>query len=127
MVSQESRDIIEKYIEAYNSFNIESMVVLLHQDILFRNISNGETTTEIRGIQAFRALAEQSSTLFSSRSQIITDYSAINDIVEVSIDYEGVLAVDFPNGLKSGDTLRLKGMSKFQIIEGMIALIEDHS
>lgn len=32
------------------------------RDIIFRNISNGEITTETRGIQAFRKLAEQSST-----------------------------------------------------------------
>lgn len=79
MVSKEIRDIIENYLEAYNSFEIEGMVNLLHKDIIFRNISNGETTSETRGIQAFRELAEQSSTMFSSRRQIITEYSVIND------------------------------------------------
>ncbi|MFD2614167.1 nuclear transport factor 2 family protein [Paenibacillus gansuensis] len=127
MVSQEIRDIIEKYIEAYNSFEIVSMVELLHKDILFRNISNGEITTEIRGIQTFRELAEQSSTMFSSRRQTITDYSVINDKIEVGIDYEGTLAVDFPNGLKIGDKLKLAGKSKFEIKEGKISLIEDYS
>ncbi|MGN7761520.1 hypothetical protein [Paenibacillus sp. 22594] len=58
------------------------------------NISSGETTTETRGIQAFRELAEQSAAMFSSRRQTITGYSIINDKVEVGIDYEGVLAVD---------------------------------
>ncbi|QNV55550.1 hypothetical protein GMA19_00699 [Paenibacillus polymyxa E681] len=127
MVSKEIRDIIENYLEAYNSFEIERMVEFLHKDIIFRNISNGETTTETRGIQAFRELAEQSSTMFSSRRQTITDYSVINDKVEVGIDYEGILAVDFPNGLKSGDKLQLKGKSTFEIKEGKISLIEDYS
>ncbi|URJ47161.1 nuclear transport factor 2 family protein [Paenibacillus polymyxa] len=127
MVSKEIRDIIENYLEAYNSFEIERMVELLHKDIIFRNISNGETTTETRGILAFRELAEQSSTMFSSRRQTVTDYSVINDKVEVGIDYEGILAVDFPNGLKSGDKLQLKGKSTFEIKEGKISLIEDYS
>jgi len=127
MVSKEIRDIIENYLEAYNSFEIEGMVNLLHKDIIFRNISNGETTTETRGIQAFRELAQQSSTMFSSRRQIITEYSVINDKVEVGIDYEGILAVDFPNGLKIGDKLQLNGKSKFEIKEGKISLIEDYS
>ncbi|QDY86340.1 nuclear transport factor 2 family protein [Paenibacillus polymyxa] len=127
MVGKEIRDIIKDYLEAYNSFEIERMVELLHKDIIFRNISNGETTTETRGIQAFRELAEQSSMMFSSRCQTITDYRIISDKVEVGIDYEGILAVDFPNGLKSGDKLQLKGKSTFEIKEGKISLIEDYS
>jgi hypothetical protein len=127
MVSKEIRDLIENYLEAYNSFDIEGMVNLLHKDIIFRNISNGETTTETRGIQALRELAEQSATMFSSRRQIITEYNGINDKVEIGIDYEGILAVDFPNGLKIGDKLQLNGKSKFEIKEGKISLIEDYS
>lgn len=127
MFSKEIRDIIENYLEAYNSFEIEGMVNLLHKDIIFRNISNGETTTETKGIQAFRELAEQSSTMFTSRRQTITEYSVINDKVEVGIDYEGILAVDLPNGLKMGDKLQLNGKSKFEFKEGQISLIEDYS
>lgn len=127
MGSKEIRNIIENYLEAYNSFEIERIVELLHKDIIFRNISNGETTTETRGIQAFRELAEQSATMFSSRRQTITDYSDKKEKVEVGIDYEGILAVDLPNGLKSGDKLQLKGKSIFEIKEGKFSLIEDYS
>ncbi len=123
----DTRDIIEKYVESYNSFDIEGMVNLLHEDIVFRNISNGTTTTETRGIQAFRELAEQSSTMFASRRQTITGYRVIDNAVEVEIDYEAILAVDFPNGLKAGDKLELSGKSKFEMKDGKIALIEDNS
>lgn len=127
MVSKEIRAIIENYLEAYNSFETEKMVELLHKDIIFRNISNGETTTETRGIQAFRELAEQSSTMFTSRRQTITDCSVTDDTIEVGIDYEGILAADFPNGLKVGDKLQLKGKSIFGIKDGKISMIEDYS
>lgn len=127
MVSQEVRNTIEKYLEAYNSFDIENMVCLLHKDIIFRNISNREITTETRGIEAFRELAEQSSTMFSSRRQTITGYNIIEDKIMVEIDYEGFLAVDLPNGLKIGDKLQLQGKSIFEMTEGQISLIEDYS
>jgi hypothetical protein len=102
-------------------------VKLLEKDILFRNFSNGEINTETRGIHEFKELAEKSSKIFSSRCQTITDYSAIDDRVEIRIDYEAKLAVDLPNGLKVGDTLQLKGKSVFVIKEGKITLIEDYS
>ncbi|MCL6604288.1 MAG: nuclear transport factor 2 family protein [Paenibacillus sp.] len=127
MFSEKSKEIIENYIEAYNSFDIEIMIKLLHQDILFRNISNGEINTETKGIPEFRKLAEQSAKIFSSRCQTITDYRADDDKVEVQIDYTAILAVDLPNGLKVGDKIQLKGKSVFGILDEKISLIEDYS
>ncbi|KGE16611.1 nuclear transport factor 2 family protein [Paenibacillus wynnii] len=127
MVNEKSKEIIENYIGAYNSFDIESMVKLLHQEILFRNYSNGELNTEIRGIQEFRELAGKSVKIFSSRCQTITNYSGADDKIEVGIDYEAILAVDLSDGLKIGDKLQFKGKSEFEIQEGKIVLIEDYS
>lgn len=127
MIPEEVKKMIENYVNAYNSFDVDGIIKLLHKDIQFKNFSNGELNTETKGTEAFRELAEKSSKIFSSRRQTITDYSAIDDKVEVQIDYEGRLAVDLPNGLKTGDTLQLKGKSVFEIKEGKITLIEDHS
>lgn len=127
MISETSKEIIENYIEAYNSFDIESMVKLLHEEIVFKNFSNDEMNTETRGIQEFRELAEKSAKIFSSRCQTVTDYSAVDDKVEVQIDYEAILAFDLPNGLKAGDKIQLNGKSVFGIHEGKISLIEDYS
>lgn len=127
MIREEVKQMIEDYVRAYNSFDVEGMIKLLHKDILFKNFSNGELNTETRGTEEFRELAEKSSKIFSSRRQIITGYSALGDKVEVQIEYEGRLAVDLPNGLKAGDTLQLKGKSVFELKEGKISLIEDYS
>jgi thymidylate synthase ThyX len=127
MISVKSKAIIEDYIMAYNSLDIESMVKLLHKEILFRNFSNGKMNTETRGIQEFRELAEKSSKIFSSRCQTVINYSAIDHKVEVQIEYEAILAVDMPNGLKRGDKIQLKGKSVFGFNEGRISLIEDYS
>jgi hypothetical protein len=127
MISEKSKEIIENYIMSYNSFDIESMVKLLHKEIVFRDFTNGEMNTETRGIQKFRELAEKSSKIFSSRRQTVIDYTAIDDKAEVQIEYEAILAVDLPNGLKSGDKIQLKGKSIFGLNEGKISLIEDYS
>ncbi|MEK3722831.1 nuclear transport factor 2 family protein [Paenibacillus sp. FSL H8-0034] len=127
MICSETKEIIDYYIEAYNSFDVLGMIKLLHKDILFRNFSNGEVNMETNGIQEFRELAEKSTKIFTSRRQTIIDCSAIDDKIEAMIDYEGMLAVDLPNGLKAGDKMQLKGKSVFRIVEGKISLIEDYS
>ncbi|GBG10599.1 hypothetical protein PAT3040_05350 [Paenibacillus agaridevorans] len=126
-MSENSKEIIECYIEAYNSFDIEGMLGLLHEGVLFRNYSNGEMDTEITGIQQFRELAENSAKMFSSRCQTITHYSAIADKAEIQIDYEAILSADLPIGLKKGDQIQLKGKSVFEFQKGKISVIEDYS
>lgn len=127
MICSKTKEVIDAYVAAYNSFDVPGMVKLLHKDILFRNISNGEVDMETTGIQKFRELAEKSTKLFSSRSQTILDCSTIDGKIEVIIDYEGILAIDLPNGLKTGEKMQLRGKSVFKIEEGKITLIEDYS
>ncbi|MEH7108950.1 nuclear transport factor 2 family protein [Bacillus sp. JJ1764] len=127
MIGEEKKEMVRKYVDAYNSFNVNDMFKLLHDEILFRNISNGQVDTETKGILEFRELAEKSSRNFSSRKQTIINIATIDNQVEVQIDYEGILAVDLPNGLKSGDKLQLIGKSLFGFKEGKISLIEDYS
>ncbi len=127
ITSKENRELIEHYIEAYNAFDVAGMVQLLHPDIVFRNFANGELNTETRGVEEFKMLAEQSSQIFSSRRQSIASYSAVVNQIEVQIDYEGILVVDLPNGLKAGDKLQLEGKSVFEMTDGKLSLIEDYS
>ncbi len=118
---------IEEYINAYNEFDVASMLATLHPDIEFKNISNGEVTLTIKGIQGFEAQARQATQFFKQRKQTITAISVANQQAQVDIDYQGVLAVDLPNGLKSGDTLTLKGKSIFHFRDNLISYLEDIS
>ncbi|WP_152395717.1 nuclear transport factor 2 family protein [Paenibacillus guangzhouensis] len=127
MTSKGNREMINHYIEAYNAFDVAGMVRLLHQDVIFRNYANGELNTETKGVEAFKALAEQSTQIFSSRRQTIVDYHDARNQIEVQIDYEGTIAEDLPNGLKTGDQLQMAGKSVFRFTDGLISLIEDYS
>ena len=65
--------IIENYIDAYNSFDIDRMLSHIHDDIKFENISNGEINLTTNGIAELRNQAEQAKGLFKERKQKITD------------------------------------------------------
>ncbi|MCW3792945.1 MULTISPECIES: nuclear transport factor 2 family protein [Paenibacillus] len=127
MENSNLKDLIEKYLTAYNTFNIDGMIGVLNENIHFRNISKGEVNSETKGIQEFRTLAEQSIQVFSQRRQVIKNITFAGDKAEVDIDYEGVLSSDLPNGMKAGETLKLQGKSIFQMKDKKLILIEDHS
>lgn len=121
------KQLVQDYIEAYNRFDVDGMVRHLHEGVVFRNISGGEVNLTTTGKESFRQQAEQATQYFSQREQRVTDWQVADNQVEVLINYAAVAAMDFPNGLKAGDTLQLKGKSIFQFADGQIVSIEDIS
>ena len=121
------KQLVEAYIEAYNHFDVAGMLAPLRDDVVFRNVSNGETTLTLTGREAFRQQAEQATQYFSAREQRVTDWQVNEQRVEVVIDYTAVAAIGFSNGLKPGDSLHLQGKSVFQVEDGHIISIEDIS
>lgn len=127
MENEEMQRLIERYLSAYNTFDIQGMLDVLDEDIRFLNIAQGVVTTETQGIPDFRALAEQSVQIFSERRQTIRRIEFTQGGAEVEIDYEATLAVDLPNGMKAGEVLQLQGKSVFQKKGEKLVRIEDHS
>ena len=118
---------IERYLAAYNSFDVPGMLALLHPDVTFENVEGGTVTARATGLEEFRALAERAAALFTSRRQTIRAYEDQPLGARVEIDYEGVLAADLGPTLRAGDTLRLSGRSTFEVQGGTIIRIVDES
>lgn len=127
MNEDNKQSLIKRYLEAYNVFDIEGMMSVIHPDIEFKNVTGGEVNATASGADEFRKLAEQSKGMFSMRKQTITSFETKDDQAFIGIDYEGVLASDFPNGMKAGEILRLNGRSEFAFRDGKIYRITDIS
>lgn len=123
----EIKTLIRNYLNAYNSFDVDGMTKLLHENIEFRNISSGVVDTETKGIDQFRTLAEQSVKIFLQRRQTMKQITIIDDKAEIEVDYEGTLATNLPNGLQAGETIKLKGISVFCMKDEKLIMIEDYS
>ena len=119
--------IVARYIDAYNRMNVQAMLDCLSDDVRFINRSNGETTNETHGIEAFRALAEQGVQLFAEREQTILDCIAIDNRAAVRIGYRAKVKTDLPNGWKAGQEVKMTGTSFFMISEGKLSEVIDAS
>ena len=127
MDAAKQKQLVQDYIEAYNRFDVDGMLRHLHENVVFRNISNGEVNLTLTGKEAFLQQAQQALQYFTQREQRVTDWQVADSRVEVLLDYTAVAAMDFPNGLKAGDTLQLQGKSVFQFADGLIISIDDIS
>ena len=121
------KSIIEAYIKAYNSFDIEGMTKNLADDIVFENVSNGNVDLRTEGLAAFTEQAKAATQYFKERKQTIESWTLQDSIVEIGISYQAILAIDLPNGLKVGDTLELTGTSIFKFSDEKIKHITDKS
>jgi SnoaL-like domain len=127
MNEAEKKNSIENYINAYNKFDFEGMLTDLHDEIIFKNISNGEITLELKGIGAFKNQAKQAVGFFAVREQKITNFVCNEESCEIEIDYSATFVADLPNGLKAGDKINLKGKSVFRFADDKIVEIQDIS
>lgn len=121
------QELIERYLAAYNAFDIEAMLAQLEPGIRFENFSGGQLTAESSGIAAFRQLAEQSKGLFSEREQRVTGMVRVGELLVVEIAWRGRLAADVPGGPPAGTLLEMKGRSEFAFGASGIARIVDRS
>ena len=121
------RALIDRYVAAYNAFDLAGMLSVLHADVRFRNVSNGQETAAADGREEFRALAKRGLEIFRSRRQTIREYYTNGDRAWITVDYQGVLAKNLGPGLAAGDTLRLVGRSSFTFRDGAIVELVDES
>ena len=127
MTETEQRDLIDRYIAAYNRFDVDGMLALLTDDVHFENVASGQVTVSTSGIAEFRALAQHGASLFSEREQRVVDVTYREDSAVVTIAYRGVLAADIPGGPVAGTVLELTGESEFLFVGNRLARIVDRS
>ena len=125
--TEQLSQIIQNYVDAYNNFDVEGMIKDLHNDVIFKNISNGEVNLTINGKIAFEEQAKQAKQFFKTRQQTITKTIVDYEFIEIAIDYQGVIAINLPNGLKENDKIALQGKSIFRFVDDKIMEITDIS
>ena len=127
MSPTEMRALVDRYIDAYNRMNVDEMLMTVHRDIEFENISGGVVNARTEGIEELKALAQRALSLFSERQQRILSFEPDGSRASASIAFRAVLAMDMPNGPRQGQVLSLSGRSEFEFKDGAICRITDIS
>ena len=119
--------VIERYLAAYNAFDIDGMLAVLAPGVRFENLAGETVNAEASGIDAFRSLAEHGSQLFSAREQRLVSLAFEGDTAYADIDWRGTFAVDVPDGPRAGSTVALQGRTEFTFDGARIAKLVDRS
>ncbi len=120
-------DVIRRYVSCYNDRDIDGMVACVTEDVVFENISNSGQSMRLDGRAMMRQVAELSGNAFSYRRQRVVNIVAGNGKAAAEIEFEGKAAVDLPNGVKAGETVRVRGASFFEFRGPLLCRIADYS
>lgn len=122
------RELIDRYLDAYNRMDVPAMLKTMHREVVFENYTKGVLSVRTQGIEELCHLAESSLHLFSARRQIITAFREHGgDAATADILFDGTFAVDLPNGVRAGQTIALTGRSEYRVREGLLGYIADFS
>lgn len=128
MQSEMKRDLIVRYLQAYNCFDLDGMISTLSQNIEFENVRKGMSESSSKGIPAFSELTSKAALVFSQRNQTILELEEKEDSVRIHVAYEATLASDlYMNDLdyKKGDTFQYDSFCEFFFDEAKICRIKD--
>ncbi len=125
MENQEMKEIVYQYFKAYSEFDVQKMGSFLHDDVEFKNISNGEVTLALNGKTAFINQAKHAVNLFEKRKIKVKSFTFEDEFLDVKLDFMGILAVDVPEDHKKGDKIEMEGRSRLKFSSDKIISIED--
>jgi steroid delta-isomerase-like uncharacterized protein len=118
--------IIQNYLDAYNSKDVDALVDCVADAVVFENVSNRGQSMKIEGRDAFARLANQAAAMFVSRNQSVRMAVVDGNNVALEVDWTGTPAVDL-GPMKAGVEVAMRGASFITISDGKLARIVDLS
>ena len=120
-------DIVNRYIQSYNDRDIEGMLDCVTEDVVFENISNASQSMRLEGREQMGEVARLSGNAFSYRRQRMINLIIGEGKASAEIEFEGKAAVDLPNGVRAGETVKIRGASFFEFRGRLLSRIADYS
>lgn len=120
-------DVIRQYIASYNNRDIDAMLACVTDDVVFENISNAGQSMRLDGKAMMRQVAEVSGNAFSYRRQRLINLVTGTGTAAAEIEFVGRAAVDLPNGVRAGETVKVRGASFFEFRGPLLCRIADYS
>ncbi|MEL6259199.1 MAG: nuclear transport factor 2 family protein [Pseudomonadota bacterium] len=118
---------LDRYIALYNARDVDGMLDCVTDDIVFENFSNTGPSMRLEGKSAMADVARLSGNAFSFRRQTLLSVVDAGDKAAAEIEFEGKAAVDLPNGVSAGETVKIRGASFFEFRSGLLCRIADYS
>lgn len=119
--------IFQRYLLAYNSFDVNGMLEMLSDEVNFANYSNGVMTASASNKCEFKELANKGKWIFDERKQEIVSMRPLENGLEAKIRFLGKLSDEVAKEVHSGHYVEIYGTSKVEFRDRKIVRLVDRS
>lgn len=124
---EDLESLIERYVDCYNRIDVEGMLDCVTDDVRFENISNAGQSMQLEGKAALSQVAQASAQAFTYRRQRLLNLITKDDRAAAEVRFQGIAALDLPNGIREGQSVDIHGASFFEARDGKLCRIVDYS
>jgi ketosteroid isomerase-like protein len=125
MIEPMHQALIEAYVDAYNRFDVEGMLVTLADDVRFEHHVADQLAVATDGKADFEKLARVGAALFASREQTVEGIEEQGNVLIAHVHFHGEIAEDIPDGPGAGSIIEMDGTSEFAFAGGKIVRVID--
>ena len=114
------KEIVQKYINAYNESNVEAMISLIHPDFIFESKTNGFVSFTTKGKHSFRQICNIAKNNYKHRKQVIEGFKEFENKIEVNLYFKATLAIDIEEMGKKDEQVSFETKTIFELKDGLI-------
>ena len=127
MTFEEKVALIEEYWAAVTNTNIERMLECLHDNVVFENITDGESTCKTRGKKELEDVYVEFFKNYSNMFQVVSNFLKKGDDIVVVVYAQMLCHIDSHNPKYQAGKIakRLGVVSEFSFTDGRISRLLD--
>ncbi|MDZ4759990.1 MAG: nuclear transport factor 2 family protein [Alphaproteobacteria bacterium] len=120
-------DLVARYVERYNSNDVEGMLDCCNDDVVFETISNPGGSIRLNGKDEMREVLEATTRAFRERRHQLVGIIVDGHRAAAETVFSGVAAAELGQQVRSGEHVSIRGATIFEVRGGRLGRICDYS
>lgn len=119
--------LVRRYVERYNSNDVEGMLDCCADDIVFETITNPGGSIRLSGKHEMREVLEATTRAFRERRHELVAIIVDGQRAAAETVFSGVAAAELGQNVRLGDHVSIRGATIFELRDGRLGRICDYS
>ncbi len=120
-------ELVRRYVDRYNSNDVEGMLECCSDDIVFETVTNPGGSIRLSGKQEMREVLEATTRAFRERRHQLIAIIVEGERAAAETVFSGIAAAELGQDVRLGDHISIRGATIFELQGGRLGRICDYS
>ncbi len=119
--------LVRRYVERYNSNDVDGMLECCADDVVFETISNPGGSIRLSGKDEMREVIEATTRAFRERRHEVVTILVDGQRAAAETVFSGVAAAELGQHVRQGEPVSIRGATMFELRDNKLSRICDYS